>query len=96
MRTISTPCVEVADKAGVLTRAEAAEINLRSDILNAVGITLDETTTTRENVMQLFNVLLGDNHGTDIDTLDKDVAHDSPLYPACDAARRRNPHPSGV
>ncbi|MCK3283722.1 glycine dehydrogenase (aminomethyl-transferring), partial [Escherichia coli] len=38
-----TLCVEVADKAGVLTRAEAAEINLRSDILNAVGITLDET-----------------------------------------------------
>ena len=54
-----TLCVEVADKAGVLTRAEAAEINLRSDILNAVGITLDET-TTHENVMQLFNVLLGD------------------------------------
>lgn len=53
-----TLCVEVADKAGVLTRAEAAEINLRSDILNAVGITLDET-TTRENVMQLFSVLLG-------------------------------------
>lgn len=68
--------MEVADKAGVLARAEAAEINLRSDILNAVGITLDET-TTRENVMQLFSVLLGDNHGTDIDTLDKDVAHDS-------------------
>ncbi|MGQ7789657.1 hypothetical protein ACULNC_10780 [Shigella flexneri] len=33
-------CVEVADKAGVLTRAEAAEINLRSDILNAVGLPL--------------------------------------------------------
>ncbi|STK21247.1 glycine dehydrogenase [Escherichia coli] len=41
-----------------------------------MGITLDET-TTRENVMQLFSVLLGDNHGLDIDTLDKDVAHDS-------------------
>lgn len=53
-----TLCVEVADKAGVLARAEAAEINLRSDILNAVGITLDET-TTHENVMQLFSVLLG-------------------------------------
>ncbi len=35
-----TLCVEVADKAGVLARAEAGEINLRSDILNAVGITL--------------------------------------------------------
>ncbi|XNM42934.1 hypothetical protein ACLK10_16070 [Escherichia coli] len=44
-----TLCVEVADKAGVLARAEAAEINLRSDILNAVGITLDETTTRETN-----------------------------------------------
>jgi glycine dehydrogenase len=35
-----TLCLDVADKAGVLARAEAAEINLRSDILNAVGITL--------------------------------------------------------
>lgn len=71
-----TLCVEVADKAAVLARAEAAEINLRSDIHNAVGITLDET-TTRENVVQLFNVLLGDSHALNIDTLDKDVALDS-------------------
>ncbi len=71
-----TRCVEVADKAAVLARAEAAEINLRSDIHNAVGITLDET-TTRENVAQLFNVLLGDSHGLNIETLDKDVALDS-------------------
>lgn len=68
--------MEVADKAAVLARAEAAEINLRSDIHNAVGITLDET-TTRENVAQLFNVLLGDSHGLNIETLDKDVALDS-------------------
>jgi len=66
----------VADKAAVLARAEAAEINLRSDILNAVSITLDET-TTREDVQVLFNVLLGDDHGLNIDTLDKEVAHDS-------------------
>ncbi|MRB55831.1 hypothetical protein GH849_32775, partial [Bacillus thuringiensis] len=70
-----TLCVEVADKAAVLARAEAAEINLRSEIHNAVGITLDET-TTRENVVQLFNVLLGDSHALNIDTLDKDVALD--------------------
>lgn len=87
--------MEVADKAGVLARAEAAEINLRSDILNAVGITLDET-TTRENVMQLFSVLLGDNHGTDIDTLDKDVAHDSRSIQPAMLRDDRNPHPSGV
>ncbi|KMV34525.1 aminomethyl-transferring glycine dehydrogenase [Franconibacter pulveris] len=75
-----TLCVEVADKAAVLARAQAAEVNLRSDILNAVGVTLDET-TTREDVLRLFSVLLGDNHGLDIDALDKDVALDSRSIP---------------
>ncbi|NIY47918.1 aminomethyl-transferring glycine dehydrogenase [Cedecea colo] len=76
-----TLCVEVADKVAVLARAEANEINLRSDILGAVGITLDEA-TTREDVQALFNVLLGDNHGLDIDKLDQDVAGDSLSIPA--------------
>ncbi|WP_435927771.1 aminomethyl-transferring glycine dehydrogenase [Dryocola sp. BD613] len=76
-----TLCVEVADKAAVLARAEANEINLRSDILGAVGITLDEA-TTREDVQALFTVLLGDNHGLDIDKLDRDVAGDSLSIPA--------------
>ncbi|MEN8469233.1 glycine dehydrogenase (aminomethyl-transferring), partial [Enterobacter cloacae subsp. cloacae] len=71
-----TLCVEVADKAAVLARAEAAQINLRSDIHNAVGITLDES-TTRDDILTLFNVLLGDAHGLDVDTLDKEVALDS-------------------
>ncbi|BCG08114.1 aminomethyl-transferring glycine dehydrogenase [Buttiauxella agrestis] len=75
-----TLCVEVADKAAVLSRAEANEINLRSDILNAVGITLDEA-TTREDVQALFTVLLGDNHGLDIDKLDQNVAGDSLSVP---------------
>ncbi|ATF91131.1 Glycine dehydrogenase [decarboxylating] [Cedecea neteri] len=76
-----TLCVEVADKAAVLARAEAREINLRSDILNAVGITLDEA-TNREDIVALFDVLLGDAHGLDIDKLDRDVANDSKSIPA--------------
>ena len=75
-----TLCVEVADKAAVLARAQAAEINLRSDILNAVGITLSET-TTREDVLELFTVILGDQHGLDIDVLDQTVALDSRSIP---------------
>ncbi|MVY96174.1 glycine dehydrogenase (aminomethyl-transferring), partial [Enterobacteriaceae bacterium 8376wD7] len=71
-----TLCVEVADKAAVLARAEALQINLRSDIHGAVGITLDEA-TTREDVLNLFRAIVGDDHGLDIDTLDKDVALDS-------------------
>ena len=71
-----TLCVEVADKAAVLARAEALRINLRSDIHHAVGITLDEA-TTREDVLNLFRAILGDDHGLDIDTL-----------PACCATMR--------
>jgi glycine dehydrogenase len=58
----------------------SAEINLRSDIHNAVGITLDEA-TTREDVLNLFRAIIGDAHGLDIETLDKDVALDSRSRP---------------
>ncbi|KEA54542.1 glycine dehydrogenase [Mangrovibacter sp. MFB070] len=76
-----TLCVEVSDKASILARAQAQGINLRSDIHNAVGITLDET-TTREDVLSLFSVLVGDDHGLDIAQLDKETALDSRSVPA--------------
>lgn len=76
-----TLCVEVADKATVLARAEASEINLRSDIPGAVGITLDET-TTRADVQALLCVVTGEDATFDIDALDKEVAHDSRSIPA--------------
>ncbi|WP_171997919.1 aminomethyl-transferring glycine dehydrogenase [Cronobacter sp. JZ38] len=76
-----TLCVDVADKAAVLTRAQAQEINLRSDIPGAVGITLDET-TTRADVQALLRVVTGDDAQADIDALDKEVAHDSRSIPA--------------
>ncbi|WP_168416175.1 aminomethyl-transferring glycine dehydrogenase [Erwinia amylovora] len=71
-----TLTVEVADKAAVLDRALSFGINLRSDLLNAVGITLDET-TTGEDVMALFSILLGAQHGLSIEALDAD-AHSIP------------------
>ncbi|MGP4142292.1 MAG: aminomethyl-transferring glycine dehydrogenase [Sodalis sp. (in: enterobacteria)] len=64
-----TLTVEVADKAGVLARADAAGINLRSDIHGAVGITLDET-TVREDVQTLWQVLTGATGTLAIDALD--------------------------
>ncbi|MBK4716323.1 MULTISPECIES: aminomethyl-transferring glycine dehydrogenase [Tenebrionibacter/Tenebrionicola group] len=75
-----TLCVEVADKAGVMARAQAREMNLRSDIPGAVGITLDET-TTRQDVIALFDVLLGEGHGLEPEELDKEVALDSRSIP---------------
>ncbi len=76
-----TLTVEVTDKAAVLDRALSFGINLRTDIHNAVGITLDET-TLREDVAALFSVLLGENHGLDIDELASAVADSASVPPA--------------
>ncbi len=75
-----TLTVEVADKAAVLERALSFGVNLRTDILHAVGITLDET-TRREDVATLFSILLGDEHGLDIGALDAQVSADSHTIP---------------
>ncbi|NPE53748.1 aminomethyl-transferring glycine dehydrogenase [Dickeya dadantii] len=76
-----TLTVEVADKAAVLGRALSAGINLRADLDGAVGIALDET-TSRYDVLALFAVLLGDEHGLNIDTLDTAVSSQSASIPA--------------
>ncbi|EOZ3197587.1 aminomethyl-transferring glycine dehydrogenase [Yersinia enterocolitica] len=71
-----TLTVEVKDKAAVLARALSFGINLRTDIHGAVGITLDET-TSRADLQILFTLLVGDNHGLDIDQLDAKVSQNS-------------------
>lgn len=76
-----TLTVEVADKAAVLERALSFGVNLRTDTLHAVGITLDET-TGREDVAALFSILLGEDHGLDINALDAEVSGDSGSVPA--------------
>nr|WP_314426313.1 aminomethyl-transferring glycine dehydrogenase [uncultured Erwinia sp.] len=76
-----TLTVEVADKAAVLERALSFGVNLRTDTLHAVGITLDET-TGREDIAALFSILLGEDHGLDINALDAEVSGDSGSVPA--------------
>ncbi|UVO09062.1 aminomethyl-transferring glycine dehydrogenase [Pectobacterium polonicum] len=76
-----TLTIEVADKDAVLSRALSFGINLRSDLASAVGITLDEA-TTREDVLTLFAVLLGDDHGLDIDVLDAAIGQKAATIPA--------------
>ncbi|QJR79976.1 aminomethyl-transferring glycine dehydrogenase [Alteromonas pelagimontana] len=67
-----TLTVSVDNKASVLEKAYAAGLNLRADIDGAVGISLDET-TTRDDILKLLAVLVGDDHGLDIETLDAEV-----------------------
>ncbi|MCW9081692.1 MAG: aminomethyl-transferring glycine dehydrogenase [Colwellia sp.] len=62
----------VDNKADIVARALAANINLRSDVDGQISISLDET-TTRADIACLFDVLLGAGHGLDIAELDKKI-----------------------
>ncbi|EKE87642.1 aminomethyl-transferring glycine dehydrogenase [Idiomarina xiamenensis] len=63
----------VSDASDVLARAKAAEINLRVDGEGVFGLSIDEA-KTRADVERLFDVILGSEHGLDVDTLDGRVA----------------------
>ena len=68
-----TLTIEVGDKKdAIIAAANAEQMNLRTDIDGAVGISLDET-TTRNDIHGLFNVLLGENHGLDVNVLDQQI-----------------------
>ncbi|WP_341503036.1 aminomethyl-transferring glycine dehydrogenase [Gallaecimonas sp. GXIMD4217] len=64
-----TLTVEVADKAAVIAKAQAKGVNLRADLDGAVGISLSEA-TTRADLVELFDILVGEEHGLDLDALD--------------------------
>jgi glycine dehydrogenase len=82
-----TITVEVSNKSKVLESALEYRVNLRSDIHNAIGITLDET-TCREDIDMLFNIFLENNHSLDIDDIDKEIASNASTIPS--TIRRRD------
>ncbi|ARU93064.1 aminomethyl-transferring glycine dehydrogenase [Tatumella citrea] len=75
-----TLMVEVKDKAAVLQRAAEHRVNLRTDLHQAVGITLDET-TAREDLQALVTIITGDTAPVDIDSLDQSLATESHSIP---------------
>jgi glycine dehydrogenase len=60
-------------KSALIERALVAGCNLRTDRDGQLGISLDET-TTREDIETLFTILLGEEHGLDIDELDDQIS----------------------
>jgi len=62
----------IDNKSEIVARALAANANFRTDVDGQISISLDET-TTRENVAQLFDILLGEGHGLDVAELDQKV-----------------------
>jgi len=64
-----TISVKGADVSAINTRAVAAELNLRIDADGVFGVSIDET-TTRRDIAELFDVILGAGHGLDVAALD--------------------------
>ncbi|MGB0937358.1 MAG: aminomethyl-transferring glycine dehydrogenase [Colwellia sp.] len=59
-------------KDEIVARALKADVNLRTDVEGKISVSLDET-TTREDVAQLFDILLGEGHGLKVENLDEVV-----------------------
>ncbi|QSX41515.1 aminomethyl-transferring glycine dehydrogenase [Shewanella cyperi] len=70
------------DVAAIRARALAAGVNLRFDADGVMGVALAET-TTRADVAELFDIILGAGHGLDCAALDAEiVAKGSSSIPA--------------
>ncbi|QYK12201.1 aminomethyl-transferring glycine dehydrogenase [Shewanella rhizosphaerae] len=77
-----TVSFKIADSAAVQARAIAGEVNLRIDSDGILGVAMAET-TTREDVAQLFDIVLGEGHGLDVAAIDADIiANGSNSIPA--------------
>ncbi|WP_416305642.1 aminomethyl-transferring glycine dehydrogenase [Neptunicella sp. SCSIO 80796] len=71
-----TLTVKVGESKNTIVEAALkAGLNLRSDLDGVIGISLDET-TTRADILALFGVILGAEHGLDIEQLDNQLVAD--------------------
>ncbi|WP_448569123.1 aminomethyl-transferring glycine dehydrogenase [Thalassotalea ganghwensis] len=59
-------------KAEIVARALAKGVNLRTDVDSQISLSVDET-TTRDDVLDLFDILFGEEHGLDIEGIDAEV-----------------------
>lgn len=66
--------LDAAQKETVVARALAANANVRTDVEGQISVSLDET-TTRENIAQLFDILLGAGHGLNVNELDEQIVN---------------------
>ncbi|WP_417614634.1 aminomethyl-transferring glycine dehydrogenase [Oceanisphaera sp.] len=69
------------DKDAIIKRALAKDVNLRTDLNGALGVSLSET-TTRDDVAELFDIFLGEGHGLDVEALDTKAAAGTDSIPA--------------
>ena len=70
--TFNVSALENNSKEAIIERALESGVNLRTDVEGQISVSLDET-TTRSDVAELFNILLGANHGLDVSDLDEKI-----------------------
>ncbi|WP_290612384.1 aminomethyl-transferring glycine dehydrogenase [Arsukibacterium sp. UBA3155] len=63
---------KVTDRAGVIKRALDAGVNLRTDVTDSLAVSFSEATQAAD-IAQLFDIVLGADHGLDVDKLDSDI-----------------------
>ncbi|KZN39532.1 glycine dehydrogenase [Pseudoalteromonas luteoviolacea CPMOR-2] len=68
-----TVVAEEADKNTVVGRAAANEVNFAINHVGEYSIALNET-TTRADIAELFDIILGEGHGLDVAAIDAEVA----------------------
>lgn len=81
----------VADRTAVLSRATAARINLRDDAdlglgTDTLGVSLHEKVSAND-VLELFDVILGADHGLDVYALDAELCAQESHSIAADVQR---------
>jgi glycine dehydrogenase len=77
-----TVTFKVSDRAGVVKRALAAGVNLRTDVADSLAVSFNETTSSGD-IAELFDIVLGAGHGLSVDALDAAiVAEGSKSIPA--------------
>jgi glycine dehydrogenase len=77
-----TVALKVSDKNAIVERGLAAGVNFRTDLADTVGLSFSEE-TTRDDIDQLFDIILGAGHGLSVEALDSSiVANGSTSIPA--------------
>ena len=67
-----TITLKVSDPAAIIKRSRDAGICLRETGTDLVGISLDEV-TKREDIVELWDVVLGEGHGLTVESIDVDM-----------------------
>ncbi|CAM3829577.1 aminomethyl-transferring glycine dehydrogenase [Rheinheimera salexigens] len=65
----------VSDRAAVIQRGLDAGVNLRTDVADSLSVSFHEASTAAD-LAQLFAIVLGDNHGLDVEKLDATIVAD--------------------